>query len=160
VELADAETVTRSVNELNELLNNSQFAEKKSFVRTFVKEVKVTDNEVLITGTIPMLPNGNDEDKLSVLSFGHDGGQDIMSTHDNEQKCPACGQDIMSLTLSNGNKENCPSCGQDIMFSIISEKSKQKCPSCGRDIMSSPIIEKNKQKCPSCGQDIMSSNAA
>ena len=28
VELADAETVTRSVNELNELLNNSQFAEK------------------------------------------------------------------------------------------------------------------------------------
>ena len=74
VELADAETVTRSVNELNELLNNSQFAEKKSFVRTFVKEVKVTDNEVLITYTIPMLPNGNDEDKLLVLSFGHDGG--------------------------------------------------------------------------------------
>lgn len=74
VELADAETVTRSVNELNELLNNSQFAEKKSFVRTFVKEVKVTDNEVLITYTIPILPDGNDEDKLLVLSFGHDGG--------------------------------------------------------------------------------------
>ena len=90
VELADAETVTRSVNELNELLNNSQFTEKKSFVRTFVKEVKVTDNEVLITYTIPMLPNGNDEDKLSVLSFGHDGGPGRYRT---------CDQSVMSRPL-------------------------------------------------------------
>ena len=90
VELADAETVTRSVNELHELLNNSQFPEKKSFVRTFVKEVKVTGDEVLITYTIPMLPNGNDEDKLSVLSFGHDGGPGRYRT---------CDQSVMSRPL-------------------------------------------------------------
>jgi len=74
VELADAETVARCVSDLHDLLNESSLAERKSFVRSFVKEVKVTGDEVLMTYTIPMLPKGITEEKLPVLSIVHYGG--------------------------------------------------------------------------------------
>jgi hypothetical protein len=74
VELADSETVARYVADLHDLLNESSLAERKSFVRSFVKEVKVTGDEVLLTYTIPMLPMGIIEEKLPVLSIVHDGG--------------------------------------------------------------------------------------
>jgi site-specific DNA recombinase len=75
VELADVETVTSYVVDLRNLLSESPLTERKSFVRSFVKEVKVTGDEVLITYTMPLLPKGMLEEKLSVLSIGHDGGQ-------------------------------------------------------------------------------------
>lgn len=74
VELADIETVTAYVNDLHNVLNESSLAERKSFVRSFVKEVKVTGDEVLLTYTIPMLPRGRIEEKLLVLSTEHNGG--------------------------------------------------------------------------------------
>jgi DNA invertase Pin-like site-specific DNA recombinase len=75
VELADSETVARYVADLHDLLSESSLAERKSFVRSFVKEVKVTGDEVLLTYTIPMLPRGMIEEKLPVLSIVHDGGR-------------------------------------------------------------------------------------
>ena len=75
VELADKDIVTAYVEDLRNVLSESPLAERKSFVRSFVKEVKVTGDEVLVTYTIPMLPKGMIEEKLSVLSIGHDGGQ-------------------------------------------------------------------------------------
>lgn len=75
VELADAETVAQCVVDLRNTLSESSLAERKSFVRSFVKEVKVTGNEVLLTYTIPMLPGGMIEEKLPVLSIGHYGGR-------------------------------------------------------------------------------------
>jgi len=75
VELADKDIVTAYVEDLRNVLSESPLAERKSFVRSFVKEVKVTGDEVLVTYTIPMLPKGMLEEKLSVLSIGHDGGQ-------------------------------------------------------------------------------------
>ncbi len=75
VELADAETVARCVADLRSLLNDSSLVERKSFIRSFVKEVKVTGDEVLMTYTIPMLPRGMSEEKLPVLSIVHDGGR-------------------------------------------------------------------------------------
>ena len=74
VELADAETVAQCVVDLRNTLSESSLAERKSFVRSFVKEVKVTGDEVLLTYTIPMLPGGIAEEKLPVLSIVHDGG--------------------------------------------------------------------------------------
>jgi hypothetical protein len=74
VELADSETVVKYVADLHDLLNRSSLVERKSFVRSFVKEVKVTGDEVLLTYTIPMLPGGMIEEKLPVLSIVHDGG--------------------------------------------------------------------------------------
>jgi site-specific DNA recombinase len=67
VELADAETVAQCVVDLRNTLSESSLAERKSFVRSFVKEVKVTGDEVLLTYTIPMLPGGMTEEKLPVL---------------------------------------------------------------------------------------------
>ncbi|MCJ7426528.1 MAG: recombinase family protein [Dehalococcoidales bacterium] len=74
VELADKETVACYVSDLHNLLSESSLAEKKSFVRSFVKEVKVTGDSVLLTYTIPMLPTGMTEEKLPVLSIVHYGG--------------------------------------------------------------------------------------
>ncbi len=74
VELADVETVACCISDLRNLLNESSLSERKSFVRSFVKEVKVTGDEVLLTYTMPMLPKGITEEKLPVLSIVHDGG--------------------------------------------------------------------------------------
>ena len=49
--------------------------ERRAFVRSFVKEVKVTDNEVLLTYTIPIAPKGITEEELVVPSIVHYGGQ-------------------------------------------------------------------------------------
>ncbi len=67
VELADAETVAQCVADLRDLLNESSLAERKAFIRSFVKEVRVTGDEVLLTYTIPMLPRGLAEERLPVL---------------------------------------------------------------------------------------------
>ncbi len=60
--------------DLRNTLSESSIAERKSFIRSFVKEVKVTGDEVLLTYTIPMLPKGMTEETLPVLSIVHDGG--------------------------------------------------------------------------------------
>ncbi|MCL0050804.1 hypothetical protein M1N22_03065 [Dehalococcoidia bacterium] len=49
VELASLETVTRYVDDLRNLLGESSLTERKSLIRSFVKEVKVTSDEVLLT---------------------------------------------------------------------------------------------------------------
>ena len=75
VELADIETVTSYVKDLHNVLNDSSLTEKKSFVRSFIKEVKVTGDNVLLTYTMPMLPKGIKEEKLPVLPIVHYGGR-------------------------------------------------------------------------------------
>lgn len=74
VELADTETVARCVSDLRDLLNESSLAKRKTFIRSFVKEVKVTGDEVLITYTIPMLPREVNEEKIPVPPIAHNGG--------------------------------------------------------------------------------------
>lgn len=75
IELADAETVAAFVTDLRNLLNGSSTAERKAFIRSFIKEVEVTGDNVLITYTIPMQPKGITEERLPVLSIEHDGGR-------------------------------------------------------------------------------------
>ncbi len=82
VELADAETVASYVADLRDLLNESSLAERKTFIRSFVKEVKVTGDEALLTYTIPMFPRGVTEEKLPVLSIVHHGGAEGTRTPD------------------------------------------------------------------------------
>ena len=74
VELADLGVVKEYVTDLHNLLSNSELAARKSFIRSFVKEVKVTGDEVLITYTLPILPKGVFEEELAVLPTGHVGG--------------------------------------------------------------------------------------
>ena len=68
-ELASLETVTSYVDDLRTLLNESSLAERKSFIRSFVKEVRVTGNEVLLTYTIPLPPTGISQETTGVLSY-------------------------------------------------------------------------------------------
>ena len=75
VELADVETVACCISDLRNLLNEGSLSEIKSFVRSFVKEVKVTGDEVLLTSIMLMLPKGITEEKLPVLPTVHYGGR-------------------------------------------------------------------------------------
>ncbi len=58
LELADITTVARYAQDLRSLLNESPLAERESFIRSFVKEVMVTGNRVLLNYTIPLPLNG------------------------------------------------------------------------------------------------------
>jgi len=75
VELASPEIVKSYVDDLRNLLNNSSLAERRTFIRSFVKEVKVTGDEVLLTYTMPLSPTGVSEEKVGVLSTVQYGGR-------------------------------------------------------------------------------------
>ena len=74
MELADLEMVARCVDDLRNLLEESSIAERKSFIRSFVREIKVTGDEVLLTYTMPLPPEGTSEERVSVLYSVHRGG--------------------------------------------------------------------------------------
>ena len=82
MELADLETVTRYVEDLRNLLSESPLVERKSFVKSFVKEVRVTGNEVVLTYTIPMPPQVIISEEVPVLSIVHYGGDRGIRTPD------------------------------------------------------------------------------
>jgi hypothetical protein len=65
VELADLETVTQYVADLHNLLNDSTLTEKKSFIKSFVSEVRVTGTEVSLAYNLPV-----SEGKLASETFG------------------------------------------------------------------------------------------
>jgi site-specific DNA recombinase len=54
VELADIETITTYVEDLRNLLNNSSLTDKKSFIKSFIKEVRVRGDEVTLNYTLPI----------------------------------------------------------------------------------------------------------
>lgn len=58
LELADIKTVTAYVADLHNLLSESSLIEKKILLRSFIKEIKVTGKDVLLTYTLPVLPDG------------------------------------------------------------------------------------------------------
>ena len=75
VELADMKTVVCYVEDLRDLLGQSCFTQKKSFVKSFVRRVKVTGSEVTINYTIPMPFGSISERVTSVPPIVHNGGR-------------------------------------------------------------------------------------
>lgn len=73
-QLADLEVVTRCVADLRSLLEESTLTQRKSFIRSFVREVKVTGDEVLLTYTMPLPPEGICEETVGVLYSVHSSG--------------------------------------------------------------------------------------
>jgi hypothetical protein len=55
--------------DLRKLLEESPLAERKAFIRSFVKDLKVTGDDVLLTYTLSILPARITEEKLPVLSI-------------------------------------------------------------------------------------------
>ena len=54
VELADLETLKYYVEDLRNLIEENPLAERKSFIKSFAREVRVTGTEILLTCNIPL----------------------------------------------------------------------------------------------------------
>jgi site-specific DNA recombinase len=67
VELASPEVVKKYVDDLRQFIDSSDLAERRAFVRSFVKEIKVMGDEGRIWYTFPIPPNDLDEEGLGVL---------------------------------------------------------------------------------------------
>ncbi len=69
------ETVKSYVEDLRNLLEDSPLIERKSFIKSFVKEIRVTGNEAVLTYTIPILPEKVTIEKEGVLPIVQYGGR-------------------------------------------------------------------------------------
>lgn len=75
LELADEDTVGQYVQDLRTLLSESSLAERRAFIRSFVKEVKVAGDQVVLTYTIPMPTTGVTEEAILVPPTVQYGGR-------------------------------------------------------------------------------------
>jgi site-specific DNA recombinase len=67
VELADLETISGCVDDLQELLKEGSLAERRAFIRSFVKEIRVTGNAAVLSYSMPLLPEKVAIEKEGVL---------------------------------------------------------------------------------------------
>ena len=74
VELADLENVSRYVDDLHNLLKEGSLAERRAFIKSFIKEIRVTGNEAALAYTIPILPEKVTIEKEGVLPIVQYGG--------------------------------------------------------------------------------------
>ena len=74
VEIADLSAVTKCVQNLRNLVEETSMAEKRTFIRSFVKEVRVNGDKATLIYTFPLLPKGNGREEGAVLSTVHYGG--------------------------------------------------------------------------------------
>jgi hypothetical protein len=56
VELADLETISGYVDDLQGLLRNGTLVERKAFIKSLIREVRVTGNEAVLTYSMLVLP--------------------------------------------------------------------------------------------------------
>jgi site-specific DNA recombinase len=82
LELADTATVTHYVQDLRDVLSNSSLAERKSFIKSFVKEIRVTGDKALLNYAIPLPPRGLTVEEMPVLSNVHFGSAYRIRTGD------------------------------------------------------------------------------
>ena len=74
VELADIETVKNCVEDLRNMLEDSLITERKSFIKSFVREVRVIGSEVSLRYSSPLLPGMMSRETLLVPPIVRDGG--------------------------------------------------------------------------------------
>ena len=75
VQLANPEIVATYVDDMYTLLNESSIAERRAFVKSFIKDVRVKDDQIVLTYTIPLSPKGASQETMGVLSTIQDGGR-------------------------------------------------------------------------------------
>jgi hypothetical protein len=73
-EVATPEEVAECAADFRDLLQEGSLVERKAFVHSFVNEVRVTGEHVLVNYTIPMPPSRFKEEKNPVLDIVHYGG--------------------------------------------------------------------------------------
>jgi hypothetical protein len=82
VELAALSTVSCYVDDLHDLLKEGTLAERRAFIRSFVKEVRVTGNEAILSYSMPILPEKVAIEKDGVLPTVQHGGRYWARTSD------------------------------------------------------------------------------
>ncbi len=64
------------------MLSNSSLAERMSFIKSFVKEIRVTGDKALLNYAIPLPPRGLTVEEMPVLSNIHFGSAYGIRTRD------------------------------------------------------------------------------
>jgi site-specific DNA recombinase len=75
IELASPEVVRKYVEDLHQLIDESDLLERKTLIKSFVKEIKVMGNEGRIKYTFPIPPDSHEEEGLGVLPIVRYGGR-------------------------------------------------------------------------------------
>ena len=76
------ETVKSCVEDLRNMLEDSPMAERKSFIKSFVKEVKVSGSEVSLSYIPPLLTGMTPRETFLVPPIVHYGGPFWARTRD------------------------------------------------------------------------------
>ena len=80
IELAHAATVARSAQDLRNLLGDSSLVVRKSFIGSFVKELRVTVDKGLVNYTVALPPGKLTTEEVAVPSTKHHGGPQVDRT--------------------------------------------------------------------------------
>jgi hypothetical protein len=75
VELADMKLVKSYINDLRKTLDDGLLTDRRAFIRSFIKEIVVFNQEVKLVYSIPLLPDGLREEKVGVLPIVPYGGR-------------------------------------------------------------------------------------
>ena len=75
IELASPKIVGKYVQDLRQFLDSSDLPERRTFIKSFIKEVRVTGTEGKIRYTFPIPPDNLEEEKLGVLPTVRYGGR-------------------------------------------------------------------------------------
>ena len=75
VELADIETIKSFVGVLKDVLNSTVITERKSFIKSFVKEIRVAGSEVSLDYTPELLTGMKSRETFRVPPIVHYGGR-------------------------------------------------------------------------------------
>ena len=74
VDQVDVSVVQRYARDLRSLLEDSDYTERKAFLRSFVKRIVVDQEEVTVHYKLPLPPDGKSKDKIAVLPIDTFGG--------------------------------------------------------------------------------------
>jgi len=75
VELADLETISYYIDDLHDLLKEGSLTERRAFIKSFIKEVRVIDGDAILSYSIPILPEKAAIEKEGVLPSVQYGGR-------------------------------------------------------------------------------------
>jgi len=75
VELVDLNVMTNYIKNMQEVLREGTLAERRAFIRSFVQEIKVKENEALMTYSPPILPEMVPLSRDMVPRIVHYGGR-------------------------------------------------------------------------------------
>ena len=69
VQPVDVEIVKSYAQNLSSLLEEAEVSEPKNFVKSFIKRIDIEGNQIVVSYSLPMPPDGNSREGIKVPSF-------------------------------------------------------------------------------------------